>query len=302
MTSKNIPKKYMLVLQKRYGGQEAVEFLSTGDAYTIPVKAFTDEKCQYKTKKDSKVQKNTLAFYDAITNKFKSFDQFLSIIGKNIYPYDYKPNTSYIGFLNKGFMHTVSLSFNDPTLAHIALTADGNNINKKDKTTIAVVTDIIDMIEDENCDFVTRLKEAYDMDDKRFNFSKSFVDNIITYRSAKRAIDRRNKYSHIMSDEMTEDLEVFKRDFLDKMQSYKNFREIYRFRKQYLYDKQIEDSLKVVAPQDEQPKKQEPVDNFEAFRQHYEEVRQKEYPRQKQKTKSDQIPGQMSLFDLPKTR
>ena len=28
---KNIPKKYMLILQKRYGGQEAVEFLETGD-------------------------------------------------------------------------------------------------------------------------------------------------------------------------------------------------------------------------------------------------------------------------------
>ncbi len=301
MANKNIPKKYMLILQKRYGGQEAVEFLQTGDAYTVPVKAFTDEKYQSRTKKDSKVQKNTLAFYDAITNKFKSFDQFLAVVGKNIYPFDYKADTSYIGFLNKGFMHTVSLSFNDPTLAHIALSADGNNINKKDKTTINIVTDIVDMIEDSSCDFVARLKNAYDMDDKRFNFSRSFIDNVITYHSAKKAMDARNKYSHIMSDEMTEDLEIFKRDFLDKMQSYKNFRELYRFRRQYLYDKKMAEHISVVSPVEKKEEK-EPVDNFEAFRAHYEEVRQKEYPRQKQKTKSDQIPGQLSLFDLPKTR
>lgn len=299
MASKNIPKKYMLVLQKRYGGQEAVEFLSTGDAYTVPVKAFTDEKYQARTKKDSKVQKNTLAFYDAITNKFTGFSQFLSVVGKNIYPFDYKSETSYIGFLNKGFMHTVALSFNDPTLAHIALVADGNNINKKDKETIAAVTDIIDMIEDTSCDFVDKLKYAYDMGDKKFNFSRSFIDNIITYRSAKKAMDTRNKYSHIMSDEMVEDLQVFKGDFLDKIQSYKNFRELYRFRKQYLYDKQVRETMSVVEPQQT---KTETPEEFEAYRQLYEEVRQKEYPRQKQKTKSDQIPGQLSLFDLPKTK
>lgn len=299
MANKNVPKKYMLILQKRYGGQEAVEFTENGEAYVVPIKAFSDEKLQSRTKKESKVQKNTLAFYDALTNKFKNFGQFLAIIGNNIYPFDYKNDTSYIGFLNKGFMHTVSLSFNDPTLAHIALVADGNNINKKDKTTIGVVTDIVDMIEDPNCDFVECLKHNYDMGDKNFNFSRSFVDNILTYRSSKKALDARCQYSHIMSDEMVEDLQVFKGDFLDKIQSYKNFRELYCFRKQYLYDKQMRENTSVVS---NEPSKETSTDNFEAFRAHYEEVRQKEYPRPKQKTKSNQIPGQLSLFDLPKSK
>lgn len=297
MASKNVPKKYMLILQKRYGGQEAVEFLENGEAYSTPVNPFSDSKLHSTTKKNSKVQKNTLAFYDAITNKFKSFDQFLSIVGKNIYPFDYKPDTSYIGFLNKGFMHTIPLSFNDPVLAHIALVADGNNINKKDKTTISIVTDIVDLIEDENSDFVERLKQAYDMDDKRFNFSRSFVNNIVTYRTAKKALDARNKYSHIMNDDMVQDLEIFKRDFLDKVKSYKNFRELYRFRKQYLYDKKMEDNVNVVR---EEQQEQVPVDDFETFKKNFEEVRQKDYPRQK--IKSNQVPGQLSLFDLPKIK
>ena len=299
MASKNIPKKYMLILQKRYGGQEAVEFLTTGEAYSVEIKPFTDEKLKARTKKESKVQKNTLAFYDAITNKFSSFGQFLSVVGNNIYPFDYKTDTSYIGFLNKGFMHTVALSFNDPTLAHIALVADGNNINKKDKETISIVTDIVDMIEDTNCDFVEKLKHAYDMGDKSFNFSRSFVDNIITYRSTKKAMDARNKYSHVMSDEMVEDLHVFKGDFLDKIQSYKNFRELYRFRKQYLYNKKMEENVAIAQPT---PTNEQAPEEFEAYRELYEEVRQKNYPRPKQKTKSDQIPGQLSLFDLPKSK
>ena len=43
----NITKKYMLVLQKKYGGQEALEFISNGDAIATPIKAFSDEKLSY---------------------------------------------------------------------------------------------------------------------------------------------------------------------------------------------------------------------------------------------------------------
>jgi len=302
----SIPKKYMLILQKKYGGQEALEFTSSGDAQTVPIKIFTDEKLSYQKKKDSKVQKNTLAFYDAITNKFKNFDQLLSIIGREVYPFDYKPRTSYIGFLNNGFMQKLPISFGDERLAQIALKAKGNNINKQDKDTICIVADIVDMIEDPSSDFVKCLKESFDQKDDRFSFSRSFIEDIVTYRSAQIAMEKRNKYSHTMSDELIEDVAIFKDRFLEKVESYRNFRELYRFRKQYLIDKEYHDSLSVVTPQPfiEQPqgKAEEEKRTFEAYREHFEEVRQKEYPRNKQKSLDDQIPGQMSIYDLPKTR
>lgn len=302
----SIPRKYMLILQKRYGGQEALEFTSNGDAYTVPIKAFSDEKLSYTKKKDSKVQKNTLAFYDAITNKFKNFDQLLGVIGRNVYPYDYKPQTSYVGFLNNGYMQKLPISFGDERLAQIALKAKGNNINKQDKDTISIVTDIVDMIEDPTSDFVKCLKSSFNQEDARFSFSRSFVEDIVTYRSAKMAQDRRNKYSSIMSDELNEDVEVFKGRFLEKVESYRNFRELYRFRKQYLIDKEYKDTLNIVAPQQEKVKPIEKTEEeqraFEAYREHFEEVRQKEYPRNKQKSLDDQIPGQISIFDLPKIR
>lgn len=302
----SIPKKYMLILQKKYGGQDALEFTSNGDAQTVPIKAFTDEKLSYQKKKDSKVQKNTLAFYDAITNKFKNFDQLLSLIGRGVYPFDYKPQTSYIGFLNNGYMQKLPISFGDERLAQIALKAKGNNINKQDQDTISIVTDFVDMIENPSSDFVKCLKESFDLEDERFSFSKSFVDDIVTYRSAQMAMDRRNKYSHIMSDELVEDVTIFKNRFLEKVESYRNFRELYRFRKQYLIDKEYRDSLEVVSPKTETSKPQEKTEAekraFEAYREHFEEVRQKEYPRNKQKSLDNQIPGQMSLFDLPKLK
>lgn len=300
----NIPKKYMLVLQKKYGGQEALEFTSNGDAIAIPVKVFSDEKLSYQKKKDSKVQKNTLAFYDAITNKFKSFDQLLGIVGRGVYPFDYKQQTSYIGFLNNGFMQKLPISFSDERLAQIALKAKGNSINKQDQDTISIVTDIVDMIEDPSSDFVQSLKDAYDKEDSRFSFSRSFVDDLVTYRSAKMAQEKRQKYSHIMSDELNEDVQIFKTRFLEKVESYRNFREIYRFRKQYLIDKEYRDTLGVIAPQPSKPKErtQKEQKDFEAYCEYYSEVRQKDYPRNKQKSLDDQIPGQMSLFDTPKTR
>ena len=298
MASKNIPKKYMLILQKKYGGQDALEFLESGDAYTSPIKVFTDQKLNASTKKGSIVQKNTLAFYDAITNKFKSFDHFLSVIGKNINSFDYKPSTSYIGFLNKKFMHTVKLSFNDPTLAHIALNADGNNINKHDAKTMEIVTDLIDLIEDPSSKFVDQLKETFEYDDERFNFSRSVVDSICTYRSTKQSIDIHNKYSSRMSDELQEDLEYCKKDFLNKIQSYKNFRELYRFRKQYLLDNKLRDENRKTETKEDK----KTVEDFDTFRERYEEVRQKSYPKVKQKVKNDQVPGQLSLFDLPKIK
>lgn len=300
----NIPKKYMLVLQKKYGGQEALEFISNGDAIATPIKAFSDEKLSYQKKKDSKVQKNTLAFYDAITNKFKNFDQLLGVVGQEVYPFDYKPQTSYIGFLNNGFMQKLPISFGDERLAQIALKANGNSINKQDRDTISIVTDIVDMIEDPTSDFVQSLKEAYDREDSRFSFSRSFVEDLVTYRSAKIAQEKRQKYSHIMSDELNEDVQIFKTRFLEKVESYRNFRELYRFRKQYLIDKEYIDALGVVSPQVSQPKQTTAKEqkDFEAYAEYYSEVRQKDYPRNKQKSLDDQIPGQMSLFDLPKNR
>ena len=292
MASKNIPKKYMLILQKQYGGQEALAFLETGDAYTIDIKPFTDQRLNAPNKRSGIVPKNTLAFYDAITNKFNNFDQFLSIIGRNIYPFNYKENTSYIGFLNKKYMHTVRLSFNDPLLAQIALHADGNNINRRDPETMNIVASLIDLIEDPSSDFVSKLRSSYDNDDKRFNFSRSLIDSICTYRSTKKAMDTHNKYSSTMSDALNEDLEVFKKDFLDKVQSYKNFRELYRFRKQYLLDKKIVEEREFIQ------KDSTSVDSSDSFRERFEDVRAKTYSRVKQKTLNDQVPGQLSLFDL----
>lgn len=292
--STTVPKKYMFVLQKMFSGQEAVEFQSDGSIKTFPIKSFSDRKYQPSTRRESTVQKNTLAFYDAITNKFCDLDELLKTLGKGLYSFDYKTTTSYIGYLDNGYMQCLRLSFADQELADIALNADGNNINRGHKPTMSIITDIVDMIEEENCDFVDRLRETFNnKQDKRFNFSKSFVDDILTYRSTKRIYDYRCREGYRQDDNLIEDLEIFRRNFLTKIQSYKNFRELYRFRKQYLYDKEAERQMAMIA--DEEEKK--PLNERElSFAEQYEEVRQKSYP--KQKTKKYEVPGQLSLFDM----
>lgn len=288
MTTKTIPKKYMFVLQKNFGGQEVVEFQNDGTIMTYPIKPFSDRKYQQSKRREGTVKKNTLAFFDAITNKFCDLDEFITTLGDGIYPFDYKSTTSYVGYLDGGYMQCLRLSFNDKELADIALNADGNSINRNHKPTMDIVTDIIDMIEDEKCDFTSRIKDTFnDKQDKRFNFSKSLIDDILTYHATKKAYNFRCHEGYRQDDDLIEDLEVFRRNFLTKIQSYRNFRELYRFRKQYLYDKEVEKEMALIAAEDERT---------QAFVEQYEEVRQKSYPKQKRKTY--EVEGQLSLFDM----
>ena len=283
MKEKIIPKKYMLVLQRSHGGQEAVEIMPDGKMNLIPIKAFTDEKLNYTTKKNSRAPKNTLAFYDAITNRCKNYDQFLGLIDENIYPFNYKINTSYIGFLNNKHMDTLKISFDDSTLAEIARNVEGYYINDKHPQTIEILTDMMDMLEDLNCDFFDKLCSTQQESSKEknplYDIPPEFVKKVNTLRISLKTKDFRCKNGYKITSDLEEDISSFKKDVVDSLKSYKVFREIYRFRKGYLLTKEEE---KVA---------------FEQFREEFEEERQKEYPRQKQKIKTNQIPGQISLFD-----
>jgi hypothetical protein len=284
MDNKNVPKKYMMILQKIFGGQEALEFFDDGSVKTYSIKPFSDYKYQMPTKKESIVKKNTMAFYDAITNKFPSLDMMLTTLGRDLYGCNYKSSKSYIGYLDKGYMKCLQLSFGDPLLAEIARNADGNNINNRHRPTMDIVMDFINLIEDEKSDFVEKLRYVYNNpDDKSFYFSKSFIDDIQNYRYAQLAYKKKSLMGYRQDDSLVEDLDVFKRNFLTKVKSYKNFRELYRFRKQYLYNKEQE---KINIEKEEEP----------TFAEQYSEVRQKEYP--KQKVKTYEVPGQLSLFDM----
>ena len=192
MDTKNVPKKYMMILQKIFGGQEALEFFDDGSIRTYTIKPFSDYKYQMPTKKDSIVKKNTMAFYDAITNKFPSLDMMLTTLSSDLYGCNYKSSKSYIGYLDKGYMKCLQLSFGDPILAEIARNADGNNINNRHRPTMDIVTDFIDLIEDEKSDFVEKLSYVFDNpDDKRFYFSKSLVDDIRNYRYTKMVYNKK---------------------------------------------------------------------------------------------------------------
>ena len=284
MDNKNVPKKYMMILQKIFGGQEALEFFDDGSVKTYSIKPFSDYKYQMPTKKESIVKKNTMAFYDAITNKFPSLDMMLTTLGRDLYGCNYKSSKSYIGYLDKGYMKCLQLSFGAPLLAEIARNADGNNINNRHRPTMDIVMDFINLIEDEKSDFVEKLRYVYNNpDDKSFYFSKSFIDDIQNYRYAQLAYKKKSLMGYRQDDSLVEDLDVFKRNFLTKVKSYKNFRELYRFRKQYLYNKEQE---KINIEKEEEP----------TFAEQYSEVRQKEYP--KQKVKTYEVPGQLSLFDM----
>ena len=285
MDTKNVPKKYMMILQKIFGGQEALEFFDDGSIKTYTIKPFSDYKYQMPTKKESIVKKNTMAFYDAITNKFPSLDMMLTTLGDGLYGCNYKSSKSYIGYLDKGYMKCLQLSFGDPLLAEIARNADGNNINNRHRQTMEIVTDFIDLIEDEKCDFVDKLNYVFNNpDDKRFYLSKSLVDDIRNYRYTKLAYNKKCVEGYRQDDSLIEDLDVFKRNFLGKIKSYKNFRELYRFRKAYLYEKEQE---RIRTEQEE---------HIPTYAEQYSEVRQKDYP--KQKVKTYEVPGQLSLFDM----
>lgn len=285
MSNKNVPKKYMMILQKIFGGQEALEFFDDGSVKTYSIKPFSDYKYQMPTKKESIVKKNTMAFYDAITNKFPSLDMMLTTLGRDLYGCNYKSSKSYIGYLDKGYMKCLQLSFGDPLLADIARNADGNNINNRHRPTMDIVMDFINLIEDEKSDFVEKLRYVYNNpDDKSFYFSKSFIDDIQNYRYTQLVYKKKSLMGYRQDDSLVEDLDVFKRNFLTKVKSYKNFRELYRFRKQYLYNKEQERIN--IEKEEEEP----------TLAEQYSEVRQKEYP--KQKVKTYEVPGQLSLFDM----
>ena len=163
--------------------------------------------------------------------------------------------------------------------------ADGNNINNRHRPTMDIVTDFIDLIEDEKSDFVEKISYVFDNpDDKRFYFSKSLVDDIRNYRYTKMVYNKKCLEGYRQDDSLIEDLDVFKRNFLGKIKSYKNFRELYRFRKVYLYEKEQEKA------------RQEQEEHTPTYAEQYSEVRQKDYP--KQKVKTYEVPGQLSLFDM----
>ena len=271
MEIKTVQKKYIFVLQKVYGGQEAIDFKENTEITLTPIKPFSDQKLQSNSKKTT-VTKNTLAFFDAITNKFKDFQTFINTLGKNLTPATYKEDKSYIGFLNKGYMNTFSLSFNDETLAEIALKADGNKININDKKTIEIIDDFIELIENKDSDFVKKLELYIENDDKNFNLSKHLIGTILAYKTIKKAFDEHCENNQTMDSELIKDLDIFKKEFLERIRSYKNFRELYRFRKQYLHDKEIENQSI--------PKKEEQV------------------VKKKCRKKFEDVPGQIHFSDI----
>lgn len=288
MSNKTI-NRYMLILQRTHGGQDALQFDENGVGYLVPIEPLTDKKSKYQTKKERTITKNTLAFFDALTSRFKGFDQFLSVIGTEVYPFDYKETTSFVAFLNNGAVQQMRLSFDDSILAHIAEVADGSYINKKDQTTIYQVSKLVDMIENPKCDFVTELQKCFESNLKEFHLAGAFVNSIVTYHNAIRIKNGNDQNGSVQNDSLTEDLEAFKIDFVDKIARYKNFRELYRFSKRY---EQIkceaffkEEYQKMIAP-----KKQEKKSDFV---EQYEEVRQKSYAKSK-KTNND---NQYSLFN-----
>ncbi len=284
-----IVNRYMLILQRTHGGQDALQFDKDGVGYLVPIEPLTDKKSKYQTKKERTITKNTLAFFDAITNRFKGFDQFLSVIGTEIYPFDYKATTSFVAFLNNGAVQQMRLSFDDPILAHVAEVADGSYINKKDQTTIHQVSKLVDMIEDPDCDFVTELQKCFDSNLKDFHLAGAFVDSIVAYHNAIRVKNNNNQNGSTQNDSLTEDLEAFKIDFVDKIARYKNFRELYRFSKRYEHIKSEaffkEEYQKMVAPKVQEKKP--------SFVEQFEEARQKSYVKRKEPRDDNQL----SLFD-----
>lgn len=272
MENKNVPKRYMFVLQRCYGGQEALEFSSDGKIVSVPIKPFSDQSLNPQHK--MKIKKNTLAFYDEITCRYPNFYSFVENRAKLNF-LDYREVTSYIGYINNGYMQTLSLEFNDPTLSHIAQKVDGSTINKDDPTTLDVVASFIDLIENSGPDFVDELKRCYWLKDRNFNFQKSLIDSIDCYYCNKLIVEKNYEYNSVYNSEMAADLEAFRHDFLKKIESYRNFRELYRFRKRYLASKQYQSTTTPVAVQEERPK---------------------------QKLKKHEVEGQLSILDLLKDK
>lgn len=288
---KNVPKKYMLILQKRYGGQTAVEFFYTGEIRLTPVFSHKDMKMESTTKKDSKVKKNTLAFYDSITTSVKDLDGLLRKIDTNIYPFDYKKETSFLGFMNNGYMNKLTLVFQDPLLREIAINASGNQININNKTTMNIVLDIVDMIESLDSDFFSTLKLEMNKDEQLYHIDANLIDLMQSLRSMVGVKQNREKSGYVSNNALEEDINSTKEEILNKMKSYKTFRELYRFRKMYLYNKNMIEYIEVLKPTLEQ----ETEASCLMFKEQYEEARQKTY--KKNKEKINQLEGQMSMFD-----
>ncbi len=270
----NIPNRYMLILQRVGGGQAAVEFASDSSIHLAEIKPFTDEKSFYKSKKDAKVSKKTMAFIDAITNRFEDFNQMITTLSDNYAPFNYKMNTSYIGIIYNKQMSTFKLSFNDPTLAHIAQVANGNNINPHDATTISYVDQFMQLLDDGKSDFFDCLKREYFNGEEHFNFNKNFINCLGIYHHTKKMVDNFGKYDSPISSELMEDVETYREDVIQKMQSYRSFRELYRFYKIYELDK-----IQRCTSIREEVIEEDYDTDFDGFKSSWEEARQKTYPR-----------------------
>lgn len=290
MTNKSIQKKYILVFQKTYGGQEAVEFKTDASISTVSIKPFTDIKMDLTKQKDEHVQKNTLAFYDAITNKFKNLEEFIRVLGPEMCPYRYKSETSFIGYIDNKYMNKLQLSFNDQRLGIIARNANGNTINIENKETLEIVEDIIEMIKDPNCDFVDYIQDVYeDKETLNYHISKRLFETIVTLRNSKKTFDNSCKEFGRINGALLEDINSLETGVLKQIESYKNFRELYRIRKQYLRINKSSsfEQLSTFGIN--------PIESDETFAKKYEEAKQKTYI--KEKINLPEIPGQISIFD-----
>ena len=287
---KNIPKKYMMILQRRYGGQTAVEFFSDGEICLTPIVSHKDTKLEQIPKKDCKVKKNTLAFYDSITTKFKNFDELLRNLVPNIYSHDYKKETSFLGFMKNDYMHKLPFVFQDPILEEIASNACGNQININNKTTMDIVLDIVDMIENKESDFVSGINLEINKNENGYHIDRNVVDSMQLLRRMLELKENRDKCGYVLDKSLEEDLSSVKEDILNKIKSYKTFRELYRFRKVYLLKKATKEDIESIRQAT--PSKNE--DENATYRNCYEETRQKSYS--KNVEKNNEIEGQMTLF------
>jgi len=221
-------KEYMLVLQKRYGGQEAVEFINQSQTRKREIIPFSD------TDGKRSIKKETLQFYDIITNQFRNLFYFLDYYGLNKGPTEYNERTSYLGFKKNKYMRRVRLSFGDERLLAIAHTVSNNHVNIMDDTVYEELSEMIALIESLDSTYVDYILQKSSMGSNRSILPKSFLDTLNGYYCMATRINLCKENNLSPDPELTFDLNYFKGNFEKEVLRYRNFRELYLLKKDYL--------------------------------------------------------------------
>ena len=267
--------RYRFFLQNRFEYAQTVVTIKDGEAVLTRVPQLSLIQASDLRKKATPPA--TLAYFDAMTCEAHDLAEFLD--GLKVPLFSYKLEKTHIGYFYSKDLKRLKPTTNDETLQGIASRVQGDKIYENDKDAYSFIYEFLERLEADGSNFVPDLIKAAKISDGYSSFDYSIPESLISFIAEYHNGKITNSRGYYFSMALEEDLRDARSDIVKSLESYKNFREIYRFTKAYDLGETVKQpSIYIPA----QPKKTTP--------------KKVEDPASKQK-KLGTFPGQMTLFD-----